>query len=54
VVPGDPAASLLIQKLAPPASGVPCGKAMPENQKALPETELTRIRRWIAQGAANN
>jgi hypothetical protein len=54
VVPGDPDASLLIQKLAPPATGVPCGKVMPENQKALPETELTRIRRWIAQGAANN
>lgn len=54
VVPGDPDASLLILKLAPPASGVPCGKVMPENQKALPETELTRIRRWIAQGAANN
>lgn len=54
VVPSDPDASLLIQKLDPPASGVVCGKAMPLNLSPLPAADIARIRRWISQGAANN
>lgn len=54
VVPFDPDASLLMQKLTPSASGVVCGKAMPLDKPALPEPEIARIARWISQGAANN
>ncbi len=51
VVPGDPVASLLWEKVAnrPPA----CGEPMPLTE-TLPAAQLERIRRWIELGALNN
>jgi hypothetical protein len=52
VVPGDPAASYLVQKLegAPGIAGV----RMPFTPPYLTTGQITVIRRWIELGAANN
>jgi polyvinyl alcohol dehydrogenase (cytochrome) len=51
VVPGDPDASLLYNKLTarPPA----CGQEMPP-AAMLPQAQLDLVRSWIAAGAPNN
>jgi hypothetical protein len=51
VVPGDPDASFLIEKLlANPRSGT----RMPQNRPALSDEEIDMIRTWIADGAPDN
>ncbi len=47
VVPGDPGASLLYQKL----TGAACGERMPLDQPPLPEATLADVRAWIEAGA---
>jgi hypothetical protein len=49
VVPGDPDASLLYQKVA--MTEPPCGKRMPTFASPLPAEEIEMIRAWIAAGA---
>ena len=44
LVPGDPQASLLFQKLGP---DVPCGSLMPLGQSALSDDDLACISAWI-------
>jgi len=51
VVPGNAAASLLIQKLSP---NPPFGSRMPQGGSALADTTIQVIREWIDQGALNN
>lgn len=51
VVPGDPAASLLLMKLAVQP---PCGVSMPAPDALLRESQITAIRRWIELGALYN
>lgn len=49
VVPGDPAGSLILDRLdgtQPPT--------MPADGPALPAAEIHRIRQWILEGALNN
>lgn len=53
VAPGDPENSLLIQKLTRGDQDV-CGKPMPLDLAPLPEADIARLRRWIAQGAPDN
>src|SRR5437763_2956385 len=51
VVPGQPEHSKLIADITPDKDG----KAkMPENKPALTETDLNLIRRWVAEGAADD
>ena len=51
VVPGDPAASVLYQRLSPELCVEPC-KTMPLGRAPLPEEQLERIRAWIEAGAS--
>jgi hypothetical protein len=53
VKPGDPAASLLIQKLEPPGGVPPCGTMMPPTGM-LDTKHIEQIRSWIEQGAERN
>jgi hypothetical protein len=50
VVPGDPAASVLYQRLSPVLCVEPC-KTMPLGREPLSEEQLDRIRAWIEAGA---
>jgi Planctomycete cytochrome C len=51
VVPGDPAVSLMIQKLSPTP---PFGDRMPQGGAYLPDATIQIIRDWIDQGASDN
>ncbi len=51
VVPGNPDASLIVQKLEGTQT---CGAAMPKDLPSLSQTEIDRIRAWILDGAMNN
>jgi hypothetical protein len=51
VVPGDPARSLLMQKLNPMPE---CGARMPRGAPPLTAAELALVRGWIAAGARND
>ena len=52
VVPGQPASSLLYDKLA---SATPsCGARMPASGVVLTDAELATVRAWIAAGAKND
>ena len=51
VVPGNSAASLLIQKIGP---NPPFGARMPFGGTPLPDSTIQVIRDWIDQGALNN
>jgi hypothetical protein len=53
VVPRDPDASLLVQKLDPPDGVVPCGGAMPPTG-TLPAAQIEQVRTWIENGAKND
>ena len=48
VVPGDPEASLLVEKLKP---GPSCGLRMPQGGKQFTADELATVTSWIAAGA---
>ena len=51
VTPGDPGQSYLLEQIIPDSDG----KAeMPPRDKALHETEIAIIRRWIAEGAVDD
>jgi hypothetical protein len=51
VVPGDPDASLLVQKITDPS----CGDRMPkDNEDPLSPETVARIRAWIRAGAMND
>lgn len=51
VVPGDPDASLLVQKITDPS----CGERMPkDSDDPLPAEDIARIRAWISAGAMND
>ena len=52
VMPGDPDASYLIEKLTLPKPTV--GQRMPPGSEPLPEEEIEMFREWIAGGALNN
>jgi len=55
VTPGDPTASLLIQKVSGKRDGsfnAACGQRMPQNLRPILEVEVDTLRRWIASGAA--
>ena len=52
VVPGDPGASFLIQKLEGPGAGE--GDLMPQSSSGLDSEIIAVIRQWIADGALNN
>ena len=52
VVPGDPANSLLVQKLR--GANVMCGGAMPVGADEITDAEQKRITDWISAGACNN
>jgi hypothetical protein len=54
VVPNDPDASLLVQKLDPPDGVVPCGSAMPPTGMPLSAEQIEQIRLWIENGAPND
>lgn len=49
VVPGDPDASFLVQKLTAPGAGE--GDRMPEAGDPIAAEDLDLLRRWIAAGA---
>lgn len=51
VVPGDPEASYLLNKLGPEPTH---GRQMPAGQDPLTDAEIELIRNWIAAGAAND
>lgn len=52
VVPGDPEASLLWQKVRPHADDAPwCGQKMPLGTLGLPEADAALVEAWITQGA---
>jgi outer membrane protein assembly factor BamB len=51
VTPGDPDASLLVQKLEHTQS---CGGPMPSAAETLPAAQLQQVRTWIANGARND
>ena len=53
VVPGDPAGSLLIQKLEGDGTpdGAACGSRMPLGGPYLPPATIEAFRAWIADGA---
>jgi hypothetical protein len=50
VLPGNPAASSLVNRL----EGTSCGVQMPLGGSPLPVSQLQLIRDWISQGAPNN
>jgi hypothetical protein len=52
VTPGDPAASLLYQKISQP--NPPVGSRMPLNAGVVAAADQELIRLWIEQGAKNN
>ena len=52
VVPGDPAASLLVQKLR--GDTTMCGGVMPIGADEISEADLKRVTDWIKGGACNN
>lgn len=52
VVPGDPDASFLIQKLEGP--GADEGDLMPQTNDPLSQAEIDVIRQWITDGALDN
>jgi hypothetical protein len=52
VVPGDPAGSLLVQKLR--GNNTMCGAAMPVGADEITDAELKQITDWISAGACNN
>ncbi|HTU59639.1 MAG TPA: hypothetical protein VMF89_14410, partial [Polyangiales bacterium] len=52
VVPGDPAGSLLVQKLR--SSTTTCGGVMPVGADEISEVDLKRITDWISGGACDN
>lgn len=49
VVPGDPDASVVIQRLSPGGGG--CGSQMPTGGPFLTSDELNQFRQWVAAGA---
>ena len=51
IVPGNSAASLLVQKIGP---NPPFGARMPYGGTPLPDSTIQLIRNWIDQGALNN
>ncbi len=51
IVPGDPDASYLVQKVLP---NPPRGARMPFLREALGDAEIETIRTWIREGAADN
>lgn len=53
VEPGNVPMSLLVQKVTLPDDQV-CGSPMPRNAPPLSAEQVTRISRWITQGALNN
>lgn len=52
VVPGDPAGSLLVQKLR--SATTTCGGVMPVGADEIAEADLKRITDWITAGACDN
>jgi hypothetical protein len=52
VTPGDPAASLLIEKIGNQTPS--CGGSMPPGGALLPADQIETIRAWVAAGAPNN
>jgi hypothetical protein len=53
VVPGNPAESLLYNKLNAKTTGkaAPCGNPMPASGAALPTASINVISQWIMEGA---
>jgi hypothetical protein len=51
IVPGNSAASVLVQKIGP---NPPFGARMPFGGTPLPDSTIQRIKNWIDQGALNN
>ncbi len=51
LVPGDPAASVLYQRLSPELCVEPC-KTMPLGRAPLPAEQLERVKSWIELGAS--
>jgi len=54
VRPGRPDASYIVFKLAGPPQPCFSGDRMPRNAAPLSASDQETIRKWIAQGAANN
>ena len=56
VAPGDPAASLLVNKVDPPDGGIPlCGEPMPGSSRTpLDAKQIAQIKSWITMGAKND
>jgi len=52
VVPGDPAGSLLVQKLR--SATTTCGGVMPVGADEITDVDLKRITDWISAGACDN
>jgi polyvinyl alcohol dehydrogenase (cytochrome) len=53
VVPGDPEASLLLQKIDPTGGQVPCGERMPPTGM-LESEQIELVRAWIEAGARDD
>ena len=59
VVPGDPGASYLVTKIAPPTDA-PCQdpthhrRMPPDPREPLPQSAIDTIVRWISEGALQN
>jgi len=51
VVPGKPQESLLLEQIAPDASGI---AEMPKDKPSLSEPEISLIHRWILEGALDD
>ncbi len=51
VVPGDPAASLLVQKISGTQT---CGDQMPLGGDPLPAAQITMVKSWISAGAQDD
>lgn len=54
VKPGDPEKSFLYIKLAMPTPSNDYGDRMPQNNPAIPRSQLEGIKAWITAGAAND
>jgi hypothetical protein len=55
VVPGQPAMSILYQKIERPSPSMLCGAAMPGMGKPpLLDSDIARVKEWILLGAKNN